>query len=49
MKMTLNNEKDISNQQSVEDIYLKDFETGEKLHKFLPFGVELTGYGYYHQ
>jgi len=41
--MMLNNMKNISNQQLVEDIYLRDFETGEKLYKFLPFGVELTG------
>jgi hypothetical protein len=41
--MTLNNVKNISNQQLVEDTYLRDSETSEKLYEFLPFGVELTG------
>jgi hypothetical protein len=44
MKMMLNNVKNILNQQSVEDIYLKDFEIGECQYKILPFEVELTGY-----
>ncbi len=38
-----NNEKDISNQPLVEDIYLRDFEIGEKLYTQQFNKVELLG------
>jgi len=37
MKTTQNNEKNISNQLLVEDIYLGDFGIGENLYKIFAF------------